>query len=500
MAANVSSSNVDTQADLELADEMAACMYDPLRFVLVAYDWPINGEPGPDTFQREFLKALGEQVQQRRFNGYDAVLPVRMGTSSGHGIGKSVLSAWIVNWIMSTRPYCKGTVTANTNDQLEKKTWAAVREWTKRCITSHWFEINSNKMYRKGMVESWFCAPASCAEENSEAFAGQHAKDSTSFYIFDEASAIPDKIWEVAEGGLTDGEAMIFAFGNPTRNTGRFHQVAFGSARDRWQVRVIDSRDCKFSNKELIAEWLQDYGDESDFFRVRVRGLPPSASELQYIDGTRVHQAGINVPQVLDDEPLVAGVDVSGGGSSLTVCRFRKGFDARSIKPIRLTGEQTMAHDRQLVVSVLAQALEQHQLHAMFIDAAYGAVIVSRLRQLGYQQVHEVNFGGGSPDPYCDNMRSWMYKQCKDWLPKGAIDQKDHHLAADLTAPGYHLTKSNKLVIESKAQLQKRQGAPLHDSDSLVLTWAMPVRLTSAQKHASRNIPFPSGPGAWLGS
>ena len=39
--------------------------------------------------------------------------------------------------------------------------------------------------------------------------AGQHAKGSTSFYLFDEASAIPDKIWEVAEGGLTDRKSVV---------------------------------------------------------------------------------------------------------------------------------------------------------------------------------------------------------------------------------------------------------------------------------------------------
>jgi hypothetical protein len=49
-----------------------------------------------------------------------------MATASGHGIGKSTLVAWIVNWILTTRPLCQGTVTANTYQQLETKTWAAI--------------------------------------------------------------------------------------------------------------------------------------------------------------------------------------------------------------------------------------------------------------------------------------------------------------------------------------------------------------------------------------
>ena len=49
----------------------------------------------------------------------------------------------------------------------------------------------------------------------------------------------------------------------------------------------------------------------------------------------------MNQVYTIADEPRVCGVDVSGGGSAMTVCVFRKGFDARSIKPIMLTCEQT---------------------------------------------------------------------------------------------------------------------------------------------------------------
>ncbi len=478
----------------ELIDEVAECYGDPLRFVLTMYDWPINGEPGPDTWQREFLEWLGAQVRARGFDGVHPVAPIRGGVSSGHGIGKGALTAWIVDWIMSTRPHCRGTITANTNDQLEKKTWAAIRWWTKLCLTSEWFEVNSAIMYRKGYRESWFCAPASCAEENSEAFAGQHAKDSTSFYLFDEASAIPDKIWEVAEGGLTDGEPILLAFGNPTRNTGAFYRNAFGGQRDRWSVRVIDGRTCRLPNQTQIAEWENDYGEDSDFFRVRVRGLPPNADELQYIDAGRIHQAQMNVPYVVAQEPLIAGVDVSGGGSAWTVCMFRQGFDARAIRPIVLTGEQTVTHDRQLVVDQLANALNEHPVTAMFVDSAYGAPIVTRLKMLGFTNVQEVNFGGPSSDVYAENARAAMWKAVKEWLPKGAIDAHDHRLATELSGPGFHLNKKNKLVIESKAEMQRRGVASPDRADALALTFALPVRL--ATRRGARWAPASPSPYA----
>lgn len=464
----------------ELHQAVAECEQDPLGFVLMAYPWPINGEPGPQDWQRDFLIELGQRVRANAFDGVHPVDAIRMLISSGHGIGKSTLISWIIDWIMSTRRDSKGTVTANTNHQLDTKTWAAVREWTKRCITAHWFEINSTVMYRRGFRESWACSPASCAEENSEAFAGQQAKSSTSFYVNDEDSAVPDKIHEVEEGGLAVGEPMQFLFGNPTRNTGAFHRCAFGDRRERYSVRVIDARASKFANHKLIAEWLEDYGEDSDFFRVRVRGLPPLADELQFIDYGRIRAAQVAVPQPVFGEPLILGVDVSGGGSAWTIGRFRRGFDARAIPSIRLTGEQTVRDDRQLVIAKLVDALQTHRPDAVFIDSAFGAVIVSRLRQMNYTNVFEVNFGGEALDIHDGNLRASMWRKLKEWLPRGAIDTKEsdpkERLAMDLAAPGFHLNKKNQLVLESKESMQKRGVASPDDGDALALTFAMAVQ------------------------
>jgi hypothetical protein len=94
----------------------------------------------------------------------------------------------------------KACVTATTATQLDTKTWAVVRRWTKLMLWAHWFKINTQKLYHIAYPESWFCSAQTCREENSEAFAGQHAADSTSYYLFDEDSNIPSIIHEVAEG------------------------------------------------------------------------------------------------------------------------------------------------------------------------------------------------------------------------------------------------------------------------------------------------------------
>ena len=494
----------DTEQDYETLLHTAVADYysDPLGFVLFAYDWPINGEVGPDTWQAEVLTEIGQAVAERGYDGLGSVLPIREAIASGHSIGKSALIAWVVDWLMSTRPECRGTITANTNEQLEKKTWSAIREWTAKCRTGHWFEVNSRIMYRRGnnpktgqpWRSTWFCSPQTCKEENADAYQGQHAKGSTSFYLFDEASGIPSAIWEAAEGGLTD-EPIFLALGNPTKNSGKFHEIAFGKQRGRWTTHVIDARTCKFANHALIQQWLEDYDEDSDFFRVRVRGLPPNASELQFIDNLRVWAAQKNLPASIPSDPLVCGVDASGGGSAWTVARFRKGLDASSRPPIRINGENSVKDDRQLVVSALAEVLSRtgkEKVDAMFVDTAFGAPVVVHLRNRGFTNVFEVNFGAQSPDSRQLNQRAYQWNLMKEWLPRGSVPKDDDRLEADLCGPGFHLNSKNQLVLESKQSMLERGLASPDDGDALSLTFAQPVAPAQNEPTADY-VP----PGTW---
>ena len=210
--------------------------------------------------------------------------------------------------------------------------------------------------------------------------------------------------------------------------------------------------------------------------RVRVLGLPPAASELQFIDFSRVQEARKRKVETLPDEPLIAGFDVSGGGAAWNVIRFRRGLDGRSIPPIRIPGEK--GRDRSVLIGVAAEVLRESRpekkVAAMFVDSAFGAPIVERLRTLGFDNVHEVSFGGPSPDYHDANWRAYMWRQMKDWLAKGGIPDEEQ-LALQICLPGYHINRSNKLVLESKSDLAQRGEASPDDADALALTFAQHV-------------------------
>lgn len=483
-----------------LAETCAEYYDDPLGFVLCMYPWRQPGtflehHDGPDVWQEEFLRRLGRHVQERAFNGRDAVDPIRMAVSKGHGVGGSALAAWLVDWLMSTRPHCQGTVTANTTTQLQTKTWSAVQRWTKVCKTAHWFVCNNERMYRIGHRESWFCSPQTCDEKNSEAFAGQHAADSTSFYINDEDSNVPDVVHEVEEGGMTDGEPMQFLFGNPTRSTGAFYEACFGAMRHRFDTVVVDSRTARFANKKLHEQWIKDRGENSDFVRVRVLGLPPNASDAQFIGSKLVRDAATRKVTKFGDEPLIVGLDIARGGSDDCVFWFRRGMDARTIPPVIVPGEEMRDSMRLAAVAadILGRSYNGVTVTTMVVDATgIGGPVGDRLRQLGHENVFDCQFGGESPDRQYANMRSFIWAKTREWLAFGAIpaspDPIGVRLETDLTGPGYFHDKRDRVVLESKEDMKERGLASPDYGDALALTFAYAVAPTAGAKKTA--VPY----------
>ncbi len=456
-----------TNQQQELAAAVREYYDDFLGAVLLLWPWGkegtfLAGIHEPDYWQCEFFEWLSDEVRKRAFTGHEAVMPIRGADSSGHGIGKGALVGMLTTTLMSTREHAKGVITANTGPQLQDKTWPAISYWAKQALTAPWFEINTSIMFAKGHRESWKVSPQTCDPDNSESFAGQHNAASTSFYINDEDSNVPEIIHEVEEGGLTDGEPMQFLFGNPTRRSGAFYDIVFGGKGQRWKTWIIDARTCKFPNKQLIAEQLEDWGGEdSDRFRVRVRGLPPNASDAQFIDSQRVRDAQKRSVVVLPDEPLVAGCDLAWGGADSNVIRFRRGRDARSIPAIR--------------IPVLTATYDGRKVSMLFLDSAgIAGPVAQRLRELGHKNVREVNFGADSPNAKCRYMRDWIWFQMKDWLATGAIDPWPR-LEVDLCAPGLREDTKQRVWLESKKDMKRRDVQSPDEGDSLALTFSAAV-------------------------
>jgi hypothetical protein len=474
-----------TNPELMLAEDMGGFFANPLGFVMYAFDWgngELKGHNGPDEWQKEFLIDWGKAIEENNFDGVKPVSAYQDATSSGHGIGKSALVAWIILFIMSTRPFCKGVVTANTGEQLKTKTWGELGKWKKRCITGHWFSYNNGKgnmnIYHNDHTETWRCDATTSREENSESFAGLHAANSSPFYIFDEASAVPDKIWEVAEGGMTDGEPFWFVFGNPTRNTGRFREC-FRKFRHRWKNRKIDSRKAKMTNKDKIQEWVDDYGEDSDFVKVRVRGEFPNMSIKQFIpeDTVQAARGKILRTEQFSFAPVILTCDPAWEGDDSLVIGKRQGLQFDILKVIPKNDNDVH------VANLLANYEDQYNADAVFIDAGYGTGILSAGKTMGRLGWRLIWFSGESTDLGYFNKRAEMWGLMKKWLAEGGAIPDDDELVTDLTGPETVPRVDGKIQLESKKDMKARQLPSPNKADALALSFAFPVRKKTGGTH-----------------
>lgn len=460
-----------TDEDLDVLIDF---QHDPLGFVQAAYKWgegELHRYHGPREWQAERLAEIGEHLQdpKRRYT------PLRMAVASGHGPGKSAFMGMVSHWALSTMANTRVVITANTEGQLRTKTWPEVNKWVRLADNAPMFRTTATAVVA-GDTEtekSWRADASPWSENNTEAFAGLHNLGGRIVLIMDESSAIADKVWEVAEGALTDEDTEIIwlAFGNPTRNTGRFREC-FRRYRHLWITHQIDSRTVEGTNKQYLDQLVATYGEDSDIVKVRVRGQFPSQSAKQFI-GTDDVDAARN--RHLREEqynfaPKILTCDPAWEGDDELVISLRQGL---WFKVLRVIGKND--NDLQ-VAAILANLEDEHGADAVFIDAGYGTGIVSAGRTMKRNWLL-VWFSGESSKPGYRNKRAEMWGDARDWLKSGgAIDPADQQLYDELIAPETVGTLDGKIQLESKADLKVRLGFSPGRADSLALSFAYPVQ------------------------
>lgn len=385
----------------------------------------------------------------------------------------SALVAWIILWGMSTFEDCKGVVTANTENQLKTKTWAEVSKWHSLMINKHWFKFTATALFSTDPdhERTWRFDMIPWSERNTEAFAGLHNEGKRIIVIFDEASAIPDVIWEVTEGALTDEDTQIMwiAFGNPTRNTGRFREC-FRRLKHRWLNRQIDSRTVEGTNKKQLQNWVDDYGENSDMVKIRVRGMFPSVSARQFISTDYVDNAyGKHLrEQQYDFAPKIITVDPAWTGEDELVIAMRQGLAFKILKVMPKNDNDV------LVANTIAQLEDQENADAVFIDLGYGTGIYSAGKTMGRDWML-VGFNDRSDDEGCLNKRAEMWKKGRDWLREGGAIPEDQGLYDELIGPETVPRHDGKIQIESKESMKKRGLASPNKADTLMMSFAYPV-------------------------
>lgn len=393
----------------------------------------------------------------------------RVAVKSGHGTGKSTTLAWLLLWGICCYEDVKIPCTAPTGHQLSDILWTEVEKWRTKMLEPWRSSIKVTKDSVKIDGLPGLAVARTGRKENPEALQGFHADEL--LFLIDEASGIPDTVFEVARGALSTPSARVVMAANPTRTSGYFYQ-AFHRGRDAWERYTFSCVDSPLVSPNYVNEMRQEYGEDSDIYKVRVLGEFPSGGDLQFIPASIVEAAQdrYHRPEAYSFAPVVLGVDVAWFGGDKSVVFLRQGMHSRLLFSMQDCEISTLA-------GKVAEFEDSLHADAVFVDATgVGAGVVSNLRLMGRTPI-AVMLGGGSNAPEYLNKRAECWGQMKKWLAddQGQIPSDDR-LKDDLCAPDYGYDMRGRVKLERKEDMRARGLASPDYADALALTFAQPVR------------------------
>ena len=438
---------------------------DPYGFVMYMFDWGVGeleGWGGPDVWHREVFECI------KGYLGGGDEMPLQIAVASGHGAAKTAFMAWMLLWFMSCRRSPQVVVTANTEVQLNTKTWRELAKWWKLSLNREWFDWTATSFYLKAQPETWKANAIPWSEHNTEAFAGTH--EESVLIGFDEASRISDEIWTVTDGIFTTKKNIWLVMGNGTRPNGRFYEC-FHRNKRYWRTWNVDSRTCQAANKVYLDRLIEQYGGEDeDQSRVRVRGLFPRRAVRQLISSEAVEEAMLFKSDASEYMPKLMGVDVARFGENSSTVTLRQGRKVFEITILPKQDLMTTAHH-------VAEEIKAKRPLQVFVDGSgMGAGVVDKLRELRYQVV-DVNGGMAPLNPRFLNKRAEMWWSMKEAIERGEFElPKSTRLKDELTCVSYDYTKkTGKIFLQSKQEIYDEHGFSPDMADSLAYTWAYPV-------------------------
>ncbi len=470
----------------ELFDKLASFALDPLGFVRWAFPWgefntPLEDNPGPEPWQVEQLDRIGERLRSGAASIGDVI---EEDVSSGHGIGKSAQVSWLILWAIATHEDTRGVVTANTDTQLRTKTWAELSKWYQLFIGKSLLTFTATSIYiahDSVREKAWRIDAIPWSEHNTEAFAGLHNQGKRILVIFDEASTIADAVWEVTRGALTDADTQIIwcRYGNPTRTSGEFHKQCTQPKRNTY--RRIDSRNVSFSNKKKIADWIEDYGEDSDFVRVRVKGMFPRAGYANFISPGLVTDARRRIVPMSAymASPKILAIDPARFGDDFTVMTLRQGLKVHwQVKMSGFDGGDVAARAFEYLRGDVDRPRHERHDASGCLCVAYdangnGADLDTALRKMPGLTVPLVPVMWGVPakdSTHYFNQRSEAWGKMRDFLEAGQIPDDDE-LSDQLTSLDYGYDALFRIQLQSKKDMKKNGGKSPDCADSLAISF-----------------------------
>ena len=430
----------------------------------------------PDQCQKELLEDIAAK---------ERLLSVR----SGHGTGKSTTLAIATVWFACTRYPFKVVMTAPTAPQLWDALWSETASMflklpaELRCL----FTVKSDRVVLNSSPKDCFISARTSSKEQPEALAGVHSANV--LLLVDEASAVPEEVFESAQGSMSTENATTVLTGNPTRISGLFFQTHH-ELSDMWKCHHWSSIDSPRVSEAFVEQIRVTYGEGSTQWKVRVVGDFPDNDDETLISRGTVDAAMARDIDVDTNATRIWAVDPARFGSDRTAFCERMGQVVTWIE--HKSGLDTMAVAGWVKWMYDQQAPNEKPVEIMIDVIGIGSGVVDRLIELGLP-VTGVNVSESAlvfSDGY--RLRDQLWLDLKKWLDSKLSKLPESRLLVeDIIAPSYGFMSNGKLKVESKDEM-KRRGVRSPDlADCICLTFASePAVLMQGEGRSTWNTPL----------
>lgn len=425
----------------------------------------------PEPFQSEALEALAHYG--------------RVSMRSGHGVGKTTTLAWAIIWYINTHYPCKIPCTAPSAPQLNDVLWAELALWYRRLPEGirDQFELKADRFELKSAPKESFAVARTASKHTPEALQGFHSDNL--LFVMDEASGIPDIVFEVASGALSTPNAKQFMAANPTRTSGYFYD-SHHKNREKWQtIRVPCSASSRVS-PNYAQDIADSYGKDGNIYRVRVLGEFPTSEDDVVIPLEWCEEAKVRDIDPVASASVVWGLDVARFGDDSSALCKRKG-NVMIGKSMTWRGKDTMQL-AGIIANEYHSTWSPNKPEAINVDLiGIGAGVVDRLRELGLP-VKGINVAESPAigDRY-NRLRDELWWKARDWFKDRDVKLlDDDHLIGELTSIKYGFTSAGKIKVESKEEMKKRGLRSPDRADAWCLTFA-----GNAYRRVSKPLKYP---------
>lgn len=441
---------------------------------------PPAGEEGPVRMVREMMKAEPDPWQEKVLRAFGRG-ERRISIKACHGPGKTAVAAWcIINQLFTRFPQ-KSVATAPSASQLKGALVPEIKMWLKELPEElqALLDVGAEKIRLLSAPEASFFEARTARAENPEALQGVHSDHV--LLVADEASAVPEAIYESAAGSMSGHNATTLLLSNPTRSSGFFFDT-HNKLRDMWMTVTVSAADSPRVTDDFVYDIARRYGDDSNAYRIRVLGEFPKSDQDTIIPYELIDSAQKRDIVVPKNVRTVWGLDVARFGDDDS-CLVKR--NSLAVDPdIKLWHGVDLMVTAGKVKKEWDESSDFERPDEILIDAiGLGSGVVDRLRELGLP-ARGINVSETSTvSERYRNLRTELWFSAREWLEtrdhglpscEGGCSNDCIHerLAQELAVLKYSVTSSGKLMAESKTDLKKRGYKSPNVADAFLLTLA----------------------------